>query len=93
MRYSAKILDIVQIVGRGTILVCDVPKELIVDGPDLTLLTKMKVGDPITINDKDYTIKGIERHLYSTLTGFLIGNYESKIPNLINQTILFKEYE
>lgn len=93
MKYSANILNVVQVVGRGTILVCNVPKELIVDGPDFTLLVKMKVGDPIMVDDKEYTIKGVERQPYSMLTGFLIGNYKSEIPNLVGKTITFKEYE
>lgn len=69
------IKDCVKIIGRGTILICDLPNDMFMYVGDFIKMPICHVGDIIYIKDDDsyYSIRGIEKLGNSSNTvGFII---------------------
>lgn len=74
-----KIKDCVNVLGRGTIVVVDLPDKLLECVGDFTYVSKVHVGDKIKIESKEYIIKGVERFSTSKSAGLLLGLCEEDV--------------
>ncbi len=76
---NLKIKDCVNVLGSGTIVVVDLPDELLEYVGDFTYASKVKVGDRIKIESKEYVIKGVERFSTGKSAGFALGLCEESV--------------
>lgn len=76
---NLKIKDCVNVLGRGTIVVVDLPDELLEYVGDFTYVSKVKVGDMIKIESKEYVIKGVEKFSTGKSAGLALGLCEESV--------------
>ena len=80
--------DCTYVMGRGTIVIVELPDELLEYVGDFTYASKVKVGDKVKINSKEYVIKGVERISTSKFVGLIIGGDDvDNIDNFFGKEI------
>jgi len=74
--------DICNVIGRGQIIVCEFPEEIITYTNDAWLID-IHIGDTIHIDNDEYTIKGIERWIFSKTAGLILDKHINGQPEYI----------
>lgn len=70
-----KLRDVVNVIGRGTVLVCDIEDEII------------SLNDYAVIGSEEYLIRGIERLTWNSKTVGLIISWQDDIERIKGKTI------
>lgn len=80
--------DCIYVMGRGTVVVVELPDELLEYVGDFTYVSKVKVGDKVKIDSKEYAVKGVEKLSTSKFVGIIIGGDDvDNIDNFFGKEI------
>lgn len=80
--------DCIYVMGRGTVVVVELPDELLEYVGDFTYVSKVKVGDKVKIDSKEYVVKGVEKLSTSKFVGLIIGGEDvDNIDNFFGKEI------
>lgn len=80
--------DCIYVMGRGTVVVVELPDELLEYVGDFTYVSKVKVGDKVKIDSKEYVVKGVEKISTSKFVGLIIGGEDvDNIDNFFGKEI------
>ena len=80
--------DCIYVMGRGTVVVVKLPDELLEYVGDFTYASKVKVGDKVKIDSKEYVVKGVEKISTSKFVGLIIGGDDvDNIDNFFGKEI------
>lgn len=80
--------DCIYVMGRGTVVVVELPDELLEYVGDFTYASKVKVGDKVKIDSKEYVVKGVEKLSTSKFVGLIIGGDDvDNIDNFFGKEI------
>lgn len=80
--------DCIYVMGRGTVVVVKLPDELLEYVGDFTYASKVKVGDKVKIDSKEYVVKGVEKLSTSKFVGLIIGGEDvDNIDNFFGKEI------
>ena len=80
--------DCIYVMGRGTVVVVKFPEELLEYVGDFTYASKVKVGDKVKIDSKEYVVKGVEKLSTSKFVGLIIGGDDvDNIDNFFGKEI------
>jgi hypothetical protein len=80
--------DCIYVMGRGTVVVVKLPDELLEYVGDFTYASKVKVGDKVKIDSKEYVVKGVEKLSTSKFVGLIIGGDDvDNIDNFFGKEI------
>lgn len=80
--------DCIYVMGRGTVVVVELPDELLEYVGDFTYVSKVKVGDKVKIDSKEYVVKGVEKLSTSKFVGLIIGGDDvDNIDNFFGKEI------
>ena len=80
--------DCIYVMGRGTVVVVKLPDELLEYVGDFTYVSKVKVGDKVKIDSKEYVVKGVEKLSTSKFVGLIIGGDDvDNIDNFFGKEI------
>lgn len=80
--------DCIYVMGRGTVVVVELPDELLEYVGDFTYASKVKVGDKVKIDSKEYVVKGVEKLSTSKFVGLIIGGEDvDNIDNFFGKEI------
>lgn len=80
--------DCIYVMGRGTVVVVELPDELLEYVGDFTYASKVKAGDKVKIDSKEYVVKGVEKISTSKFVGLIIGGEDvDNIDNFFGKEI------
>lgn len=80
--------DCIYVMGRGTVVVVELPDELLEYVGDFTYASKVKTGDKVKIDSKEYVVKGVEKLSTSKFVGLIIGGDDvDNIDNFFGKEI------